>query len=265
MKTDVRDKPVPKLDSLGRERRLATLKDFEVRSPLEEDAGGSIGFKGHAAIFDSKTLIQGWFMDWTEEIARGAFRKTISEADVRFLINHNADLLLARNRAGTLRLEEDEVGLATDADMAPTSYAKDLAISLERKDISQMSFAFEIVKEEWDYDVDPIHRKITEVKLWDVAVVTYPAYTETDASLRSAGFEMLCRSMDLDAEARTQLLRQVSQGHVEPEFAPTLEAAGEALRRLARSNEPAESHSLDVYQRRHSLIARKYDLERISA
>lgn len=265
METDVREKPVPKLDALGRERRLAGLKDFEIRAPLEDDAGGAIGFKGHAAIFETKTLIQGWFMDWTEEIARGAFRKTIGEADVRFLINHNADLLLARNRAGTLRLAEDDIGLATDADMAPTSYAKDLAISLERRDISQMSFAFEVVKEEWDWDEDPPHRRITEVKLWDVAVVTYPAYTETDASLRSAGFEMLCRSMGLDTEARTKLLRQISQGRLEPDFVPTLEAAGEALQRLARSKEPAKSHSIDVYRRRLDLVARKYDLERISA
>lgn len=255
MKTATRSAPTPKLDALGRERRTVALGGVEIRTH-EEDAGGPIGFKGHAAIFGIRALIRGWWEDWMEEVARGAFRKTIKEADVRMLINHNPDLILGRNKAETLRLAEDDIGLATDADMAPTSYGKDLAISLERGDITQMSYAFEVVKESWDWDEDPPLRTIEEVRLWDVSAVTYPAFTETDASLRGAAFETLCRSMDLTGKQRDQFLRHLATGHQDPQFAPTLAAAGEALQRMARSTEPAKSHS-DVLRLRASLINKK--------
>jgi uncharacterized protein len=210
-KRDARSEGLLKLDGQGRERRTYTLADIEVRT-REEDAGGAIGFKGHAAVFGQTALITGWFSEWTEKVSRCAFKKTIKEADVRFLINHDPNLVLGRNKAGTLRLAEDDVGLDTDADMAPTSYGQDMAISLERGDVTQMSYAFEVVKETWDWDADPPARTIEEVRLWDVSVVTYPAFTETDASLRSAGFQTLCQSMGLDKRGQEEFLHQLVAG-----------------------------------------------------
>ncbi len=244
-KRDARSEGLLKVDGQGRERRTYTVEDIEVRT-REEDAGGAIGFKGHAAVFEKKALIRGWFFEWTEEVARGAFKKTIKEADVRFLINHDPNLVLARSRAGsgTLRLKEDDIGLDTDADLAPTSYGQDLAISLEREDVTQMSYAFEVMKETWDWDADPVSRTIEEVRLWDVSAVTYPAFTETDASLRSAGFETLCRTMGLDKRGQEEFLHQLVAGQRDdPQFAPVLAAAGEALQKLARSTDPAKSQS----------------------
>lgn len=246
---------LPRLDGLGRERRMLAAEGIEVRAQTEENE--AIGFTGHASVFNSRALISGWMGEWIEEVAPGAFRKTISEADIRMLINHDENLLLARNRAGTLRLKEDKIGLATDADMAPTSYALDLAISLGRGDISQMSIAFEVVKETWDYDSEPMVRTIEEIRLWDVSVVTYPAFTETDASLRSAGFETLCRSLKFDKEQERRFLQHLVTGQSDPEFAPSLEAAGEALKRMAQSTEPATSH-LELWKLRHELNRKKF-------
>lgn len=270
MKTEKRfDTPAPAKDALGRERRLFTAKDVKVRAAGDgEDDDKSIGFEGHAALFDSETLIRGWFNDWKEKIARGAFKKTIGEADVRFLINHDPNLLLARNKAKTLRLSEDTVGLFCDADMAPVSYAQDLAVSLERGDITQMSFAFEVIKEEWDYDEDPWIRTIQEVKLWDVSVVTYPAYTDTDASLRAVGLDVLCRSMGVtDEKTQQRLLRDLMSGDIESEIAPTLRAAGEALVSLSQTSEPAESHSWspEDLATRHKALAARHGLRKESA
>jgi hypothetical protein len=83
--------------------------------------------------------------------------------------------------------------------MAPTSYARDLALLLERGDISQMSFAFDPIT--WTRESlsdGSVLVTITELRLFDVSVVTYPAYEETDAGLRAAAFDALCRSNGLN-------------------------------------------------------------------
>jgi uncharacterized protein len=174
------------------ESRTGILRDVELR---KDDKGATIGFAGHAAVFDQRTSI-GNPLSWGfyEQIAPGAFTKTIQEADVRFLIDHDPSLLLARTKSGTLRLSEDKVGLAADADLAPTTYGRDLAVLLERGDVSQMSFGFQVVKDDWTEEqvetndgnsVDVEVRTIREAKLFDVSVVTFPAYEGTDAKLRS--------------------------------------------------------------------------------
>lgn len=197
------------VDAAGHLRRVAHLDESSVTRAAGAD--GSIGFKGHAAVFDTRVWIGSKRYGFWEEMAPGCFAKTLGEADVRFLHNHNPDLLLARRRlvepvVDTLRLAEDQVGLDVDADMAPTSYAKDLAISLDRRDCTQMSFAFDMVAYEWSYLADGTELlRHTEVALSDVSTVTYPAYVDTDAALRldalaaarAAGWD----SIDIDALA----------------------------------------------------------------
>ena len=175
------------------ESRTGILRDVELR---KDATGATIGFAGHAAVFDQRTSI-GNPLSWGfyEQIAPGAFTKTIQEADVRFLIDHDPSLLLARTKSGTLRLSEDKAGLVADADLAPTTYGRDLAILLERGDVSQMSFGFQVPKGKDDWTIEQVEtddgtvdvevRTIREAKLFDVSVVTFPAYEGTDAKLRS--------------------------------------------------------------------------------
>lgn len=241
----------PPVDALGRERRVVALEAIEVRAA---DDGGPIAFRGHAAVFERWTQIGSKRWGFREKVGRGAFTKTIQEADVRFLHNHNPDLTLARTKeAGTLRLAEDKVGLAVDADMAPTSYARDLAISLERKDITQMSFGFRTVKDEWVTNADGSEdRTLLEVQLFDVSTVTYPAYTETDAALRGAtlrgaALDALCGRMGLDASARVRLLEALAGDEADDDTIPLLRAASTALAGWADEREPRSEpvvHSL---------------------
>jgi uncharacterized protein len=257
------------IDSLGRERYRATI---DARSIERREDGDPIGFKGHAALFNKPTWIGPKRWGFREQVAPGAFAKTIKEADVRFLINHDPNLLLARNKADTLRLSEDKQGLATDADMAPVSYAQDLAVLLERGDISQMSFAFETVKDQWEIDDDENElRTILEARLWDVSVVTYPAYEDTDAGLRGAAFDVLCRSAGLDEASRSRLLAGLTDDDDEYDIAPILRAAGTALVELTREpadatrsteDQPAETTGvpLDIRLKRHALRARELGL-----
>ena len=136
---------------------------------------------GHAAVFDSLSEDMWGFR---EKIAPGAFSETIAQDDIRALFNHNADFVLGRNRAGTLRLKEDAKGLAVEIDPPDTQYARDLMVSIERRDVTQMSFGFYTIADEWDYsDRDNPLRTLKKVRLFDVSPVTYPAYEMTDLEL----------------------------------------------------------------------------------
>lgn len=151
--------------------------------------GESKKIVGHAAVFnaDSK-LLYGSFI---ERIAPGAFRDSLKKPDdVLALINHDSNLILGRSTSGTLRLSEDADGLAVEIDPPDTSYARDLIVSMERGDVSQMSFGFQVDGEDgekWERGKDgaPDIRTLLKVKLFDVSTVTCPAYPDTDVAMRS--------------------------------------------------------------------------------
>ena len=136
---------------------------------------------GYAAVFNTWTDIGGWFR---ESIRPGAFAKTIKENDVRALMNHDENFVLGRNKSGTLKLREDAKGLAVEIDPVPATWADDLLKSMRRGDVNQMSFGFTVNKSEVDYEKD--ERVLIDVTLFDVSVVTFPAYPTTSAQVRSA-------------------------------------------------------------------------------
>lgn len=176
------------------ERRGYALGDTDFHLRAATDANPI--FTGHAAVFDTRTAI-GNPLTWGfyEEIASGAFTKTLNEGDARFLVDHDTQLLVARVSAGDLRLSQDKVGLAVDADLdTELSYVKDLVRNLDKRRITGMSFGFQVVKDEWNVEqvetndgqtADVEVRRILEVRLFEVSAVTFPAYEETDAALRA--------------------------------------------------------------------------------
>lgn len=140
---------------------------------------------GFGAVFNSLSEDLGGFR---EMILPGAFASAISEDDVRALFNHDANLILGRNRAGTLRLSEDELGLRYEIDPPDTSYARDLMVSLARGDVNQSSFGFVVDEESWQhpnsersYPIRVLHR----VRLFDVSPVVFPAYAATSVAVRA--------------------------------------------------------------------------------
>jgi hypothetical protein len=137
---------------------------------------------GHAAVFNQEADIGGLFR---EVIRPGAFAGTISRDDVPFLIEH-ADLPLARTRSGTLDLREDEIGLRMESELdALDPDVGRIVPKMRRGDLDKMSFAFLPVREEWDDSGDVPLRILHEVRLFDVSIVTTPAYDGTDIALRS--------------------------------------------------------------------------------
>lgn len=157
------------------DKRSVAYSNLEVRA--EQDGKTLVGY---AAVFDSPSEP----LPWTEYVRKGAFAKTINDgADVRLLVDH-AGVPLARTKSGTLRISEDDKGLRVEADLDETNPdAARVMSALRRGDVSQMSFAFEPVKDAWSKDNKT--RELKEVKLFDVSVVTYPAYEETMVALRN--------------------------------------------------------------------------------
>jgi len=161
------------------ERRAFDLSELEVRS--DEDFKK---IRGYAAVFDKLSLP---LYGFREKIRRGAFLESIQKDDIRALWNHDPNYVLGRNKAGTLLLEEDERGLRIDITPPDAQWAKDLMKSIERKDISQMSFGFETQTDTWDKsDEKNVVRTLEKVRLFDVSPVTFPAYTQTSVGIRSA-------------------------------------------------------------------------------
>lgn len=153
---------------------------FEVRAAEDKP----LQIVGHAAVFNTITDIGGWFR---EQIAPGAFADSIKTDDIRALFNHDSNHVLGRNKAGTLRLSEDEKGLYFEVDLADTQFNRDLYTSIQRGDISQCSFGFMPTVTEWLSVPDETDlRTIKKCQLFDVSPVTFPAYPTTDASVRSA-------------------------------------------------------------------------------
>lgn len=156
------------------EKRSIAYSNLEVRA--ENDGKTLVGY---AAVFDSPSEP----LPWTEFVKRGAFAKTLNDgADVRLLIDHEG-IPLARTKSGTLALEEDDRGLRVEAELDPSNPDAARVISaMRRGDMSQMSFAFRTIKDSWSPDRSS--RELREVQLYDVSVVTFPAYEQTVAELR---------------------------------------------------------------------------------
>jgi HK97 family phage prohead protease len=137
---------------------------------------------GYAAKFNTRSQDLGGFV---ETIAPGAFTRSIDAgADVKALFNHDPNIVLGRSTAGTLRLTQDETGLRYEVDLPNTQAGRDLAVSLQRGDISQSSFAFRTIKDDWSFDTDGRElRTLHDLDLRDVSPVTYPAYLDTDSGI----------------------------------------------------------------------------------
>ena len=168
----------------ARETRSFKLsaQSIEVRA----NADGSKTVSGIAAPFNSQSVDLGQFF---EVIAPGAFTRTLKEnPDVLCLRDHKQEYLLGRTTSGTLTLKEDmSAGLRFTVNLPNTTQANDLAESLRRGDIDSCSFGFVTVKDDWRVlpDSDVLLRVLQDVDLFEISIVSFPAYPDSKAALRS--------------------------------------------------------------------------------
>ena len=163
---------------MDKEIRTITYKLEERQA---EDGSKIIGY---AAIFDSETTL---FPGLNERISKGAFSDTIIKDDVRAVFNHDPNFVLGRNTSSTLKLTEDDTGLRYEISPPDTQQARDLMTLIRRGDISQSSFAFQVLEDRFVIGENGVNdlRIIEKVKLFDVSAVTFPAYVDTSVAVRS--------------------------------------------------------------------------------
>lgn len=167
------------------EYRRALVQELRVEQRAASEPRSIVG---HAAVFDREYPI-GPAEDpyWIERVTRGAFLDTIQADDIRALFNHDANLVLGRNRSGSLTLREDEVGLEVRIvpDLENTQ-VRDVFRMIERGDVSQMSIGMRVRSQQWDLRADGVElRTIMRAMLFDVSPVTYPASASTEVAVRS--------------------------------------------------------------------------------
>lgn len=161
--------------------RIATSQ-FKTR----ED-GEDLYIEGYFSVFNSNYEL---WKGATESIAQGAFSEALGD-DIRALVDHETRLVLGRNKAGTLELREDSHGLWGKVRINPNdSDAMNLYERVKRGDVDQCSFGFDILDEETEFrENGEIHWTIKKVKLYEVSVCTFPAYTETSVSARKKDYD----------------------------------------------------------------------------
>lgn len=163
------------------ERRVIQTKEaFKTR---EED--GKRFVEGYFSVFNQPYEV---FPGWIEEIAPGAFARTLREGkDVKVLWNHNSDIVLGSTQNRTAILREDDVGLfGSDEINEEDQDAKNGYARVARGDVRGCSFGFDIRAMEESWDDDGTYRtRITEVELYEVSPCTFPAYSQTSISARN--------------------------------------------------------------------------------
>jgi len=166
--------------------------------------------RGYAIRFNVPSQDLGGFREY---IAPEAVDRTLNEGlDVRALVDHDTGKVLGRTRSGTLILRKDAQGLRTEIDPDPDiSYAGDIMRAVARGDVSGMSFAFRTLEDEWDYEGKIPTRTVTDMRISEVSVVTFPAYVQTDVQVAQRSlqaFQAQGRSISwLSKWHRTKLAR----------------------------------------------------------
>jgi uncharacterized protein len=213
---------------MSRELRFLPFEDWEVR----ETKDGPI-LEGYASVFNTEAVI---FNAWREMVAPGAYKKTIQENDIRSVWNHNTDLVLGRNKAKTLELREDDIGLKVKIFPPDTQAGRDAVTSIKRGDVTQMSIAFRVIKQDRQEDEDerlPL-RIIREAKLFEVSPVTFPAFEATSIQARSG--------LDEPIEEALQLIQAAQIG---------LTLSAEEREIIAEARDVFEQYLIEPEQERH--------------
>lgn len=167
------------------EMRMALLE------PANNDDKNKQFVEGYAAVFNQRALI--WESEWSgwkymEVIDRNAFNGADMN-DTVFKYNHgDVAMILARASNNTLTMNTDDKGLRISADIIDTNNGTDVYKLIKRGDLNKMSFAFTVKRERTEVDKENkiYTRTITAFdKIYDVAVVDFPAYDGTSIQARS--------------------------------------------------------------------------------
>lgn len=195
------------LDYRGNTLESRATRRVEVRAA----ADGAPTIVGYATVYEaSYDVFGGPPYGWTEIIAKGAADKSVAEQDEVYLFFDHEGLPLASTKDRSLRLDSDRIGLYNESTPdARSQFNMEIVHRLESGVLDAMSFAFRVTRQRWEdeagEEADPMSapvRRILEVKLYDVSVVSFPANPATAVQLkssRSAGMSLTEAKAAVDA------------------------------------------------------------------
>lgn len=190
---------------------MAKIEHRNFTHPIEmRDDGDGMTFTGYAAVFNSPSEP----LPFTERIAQGAFQRSLKRArnDIKLLWNHDTGTVLGSTRAGTLKLEEDATGLKVTASLPPTTAGRDASVLLKRGDIDSMSFGFSVPAGGDSWNDDGSERTLNSVRLHEVSIVAFPAYSETAGKTAVRGLDLIAERSEVDADALADAMLKLEEG-----------------------------------------------------
>ena len=194
-------------------------REFTTTIELRAEGDGNT-FSGYAALFDSPSEP----LPFTEVIARGAFTRSLkSRNDVKLLWNHDSSMPLASTRSGTMTLVEDERGLKVTATLPQTSAGNDARELIQKSIVDAMSFGFSVPAGGDSWSSDGNTRTLKSVRLHEVSIVAWPAYSATGGTVSVRALDKLAQRAEVDADALQDVLTRIEAG------AESLTAADRAL------------------------------------
>ena len=220
---DIEPQPVDEV-SAYRAGKLGTMGKMETREfttniELRAEGDGNT-FSGYAALFNSPSEP----LPFTEVIQRGAFTRSLkSRNDVKMLWNHDSSMPLASTRSGTMTLVEDERGLKVTATLPQTSAGNDARELIKKGIVDAMSFGFSVPAGGDSWSSDGNTRTLKSVRLHEVSIVAWPAYSATGGTVSVRGLDRLAQRAEVDADALQDVLTRIEAG------AESLTAADRAL------------------------------------
>ncbi len=227
--------------ALGKNEVRTMPSEFEIR-----DNTDGMTISGYAAVFNSDSEP----LPFIERIAPGAFTRSLkSRNEIKLLWNHDMGEPMASLRGGSLKLWEDAKGLAYEAKLANTTRGRDVAELIRSGVIDAMSFGFNVIKDTWD---ERGNRTLEAVRIHEISVVSYPAYTATAGTVS-------VRSVDggIDAEALADALLKLESGE---ELEEThAELIKDVVSKLAKTPEVEEvsGNILDLKQKQLELLLKR--------
>ena len=185
------------------ETRVTPIQ-FEVR----ED-GDYMTFEGYAAVFNSPSEP----LPFIERIAPGAFKRSIeARNDIKLLWNHDTGTVLGSTRAGTLKIYEDTRGLKVTAQLPNTTAGRDASELLRRGDVDSMSFGFSVPAGGDEWSADGSERTLRSVRLHEVSIVAFPAYSSTAGTTTVRGLDKVAERANVDADALADAIVKLEEG-----------------------------------------------------
>ena len=182
-------------------------------APFSTRAANDDGFtlEGYAAVFDTPTRIDSWEGRFDEQIARGAFTKTLSERKPVMQFDHGHDIATGSVPIAAIEsIREDDHGLFVSARMFDNPRVEPIRQAIAGGAIDGMSFRFRVTRESWDESRDVPMRTIRALSLFEVGPVVFPAYEATSVGVRSLLAE-------LDPTQRAALLAELGVDAVLPD------------------------------------------------